>query len=69
MLKTISLSVLFILGSTFLAHAQLTATVEGKVFSKQKPVELATVALKGTRFGVLTDTAGVFHLTGIPAGR
>lgn len=69
MFKTIYLSVLFILGSTFLALAQSTATVEGKVISKQKPVELATVALKGTRFGVLTDTSGAFRLTGIPAGR
>lgn len=69
MQKTIYLSVLFILCSTFFAKAQSTATVVGKVISKQKPLELSTVALKGTRFGTLSDSAGLFKLTGIPAGR
>ncbi|RRB01280.1 TonB-dependent receptor [Larkinella rosea] len=63
------LSVLLMLGSTLFANAQSTATLIGKVISKQKPLELSTVALKGTRFGTLSDSAGVFKLTGIPAGR
>ncbi|GAB3319621.1 TonB-dependent receptor plug domain-containing protein [Larkinella ripae] len=69
MQKTIYVSLLFIGFCVRLAQAQSTATVEGTVFSKQKPLELSTVALKGTRFGTLTDTAGVYRLTGIPAGR
>ncbi|MGA0559567.1 TonB-dependent receptor [Larkinella sp. VNQ87] len=69
MQKTIYLSVLLILCTLLSAKAQSPATLEGKVLSKQKPLELATVALKGTRFGTLTDTAGVFRLTGVPAGR
>ncbi|MCY7349373.1 MAG: TonB-dependent receptor [Cytophagaceae bacterium] len=57
---------LWVLSGT--AQAQ-NARIEGRVLSNNKPLEFATVGLKNTRFGVLTDSSGTFQLTGIPAGR
>lgn len=50
------------------AIAQQTARIEGIVLANQKPLEAATVALKGTRFGLTTDSTGAYRLTNIPAG-
>ena len=43
--------------------------IEGRVLFNNKPLEFATVGLKNTRFGVLTDTSGRFRLADVPAGR
>ena len=43
--------------------------IEGRVLFDNKPLEFATVGLKNTRFGVLTDTSGRFRLADVPAGR
>lgn len=45
-----------------------TATLKGKVTAENKPVEFATVFLKGTQIGVTTDTTGKFTIKNIPAG-
>lgn len=63
----------FLLGCVFAlqflgAKAQ-TARLEGRVSANGKALEFATVGLKNSKFGVLTDTTGAFRLEGIPAGR
>lgn len=49
------------------AYAQ-SATLSGRITSKGKAVEFATVALIKTKFGTLSDTTGAFRLNNIPAG-
>ncbi|MPR35375.1 TonB-dependent receptor [Salmonirosea aquatica] len=45
------------------------ATLEGIVRQDQKPVEFASVAIKGTAFGTTADSTGTFRLTGLPVGK
>lgn len=45
-----------------------TATIRGKVTSKSQAVEFANVFLKGTQFGTVTDTSGLFVVKNIPVG-
>lgn len=46
-----------------------TGTVGGRVTDeKAAPVADAQVVVRGTRFGVLTDTSGVYSIRGLPAG-
>ena len=45
------------------------ATLEGVIGQEQKPVEFASIAIKGTAFGATADSTGTFRLTGLPAGK
>lgn len=44
------------------------AAVSGKVVSEGKPLEFASVGVKGKTFGTTTDVEGMFTLTGLPSG-
>lgn len=60
----VALSFLMICFST---HAQ-TASLSGKVTSKDGPMVLATVALEGTELAITTDSEGAYRINNIPAG-
>ncbi|MBX3164070.1 MAG: TonB-dependent receptor [Bacteroidetes bacterium] len=59
----------FILFLTFgnIALSQ-TATLKGRITCENKPVEFATVGLQGSKYGIQTDTSGMFLIKNIPAG-
>lgn len=44
------------------------AAVSGKVVSEGKPLEFASVGVKGKTFGTTTDAEGMFTLAGLPSG-
>jgi outer membrane receptor for ferrienterochelin and colicins len=45
-----------------------TGSIEGQVRSGNRPLEFATIALKGSQWGTMTDTAGYFRLERVPFG-
>ncbi len=45
-----------------------TGSVKGKVISEGKPVEFASIYLRGTELGALSDTLGLFKVEKIPVG-
>jgi outer membrane receptor for ferrienterochelin and colicins len=58
-----------ILALLFLRANAQSARLEGRVTANGKALEFATVGLKNTKFGILTDTTGAFRLENIPVGR
>ena len=64
--KSLVLSAAMMLISVF-SQAQ-TATLSGKVTSKNTPVEFANVFIKGTQLGSSTDIDGNFVIKNIPPG-
>jgi outer membrane receptor for ferrienterochelin and colicins len=44
------------------------SVLEGKIYSKGKPVAYATTVLQGSAFGGHTDTNGVFRIEAVPDG-
>lgn len=46
-----------------------TGTIRGQLTAIQQPLELATVVLPGTTFGVSTDAQGRYQLQQVPAGK
>lgn len=52
------------------SHAQATGTIRGHVVdgSTRRPVIDAQVIVTGTRLGAVTDNAGAYTVTTVPAG-
>ena len=67
-MRSILISTLVLLFTSFLLYAQETGSITGKVISKdsKQPLPGATVTLLETNFGTSTDVEGKFILTGIP---
>jgi outer membrane receptor for ferrienterochelin and colicins len=49
--------------------AQNTSSFTGRIFSDGKPVESATVSLRGLNLGTLSNELGEFTLTSVPLGK
>ncbi|MBX2951277.1 MAG: TonB-dependent receptor [Leadbetterella sp.] len=49
-------------------HAQ-TGSIAGQVLSGNKPLESATVTVRGKNIGAVTDSTGAFILANVPVGR
>jgi len=60
--------ILMVAGVVMVFQAAGQETVRGTVRSKQEPVSFATVAVRGTSMGTVTDADGFFELTGLTAG-
>lgn len=45
-----------------------TATIAGKVIVEGKPVEFATIFLRGSQLGAITDTMGMYKINNVKAG-
>lgn len=69
-LATLVLGVLALLPAPFLLAQAATGTVEGRVQDRVTGDYLnhARVAVKGTPLTTLTDSSGMFRLSGVPAG-
>lgn len=59
------------LSISLIGFAQNNNTIRGVVFDKasNEKISFATVAIKGTDKGIITDTLGIFKLDNIPVGR
>lgn len=64
----IILTLLVLLGSRLVVLGQ-TASVAGSVFSDGKPLESATVSIKGLNIGVLSTESGEFKINNVPVGK
>lgn len=60
--------ILMVAGVVMVFQAVAQETVRGTVRAKQEPVSFATVAVRGTSMGTVTDADGFFELTGLSAG-
>ena len=60
-------TIIFILAGLGSAHAQ-GGTISGRVTHLGEPVAFATVSVKHTGKGALTDSLGLFWIAGLPAG-
>lgn len=51
-------------------HAQEAGRIEGRILSaeRNRPLEGVNVGLEGTSYGSVTDGAGQYEITGVPAG-
>lgn len=67
MIKRFTLLILLLTVYLGNAFAQ-TGTISGKVTADNEPVIGATVQIKGTTLGVITDLDGQFRITNIPPG-
>lgn len=64
----IILTLLVLLGSQLVVFGQ-TASVAGSVFSDGKPLESATVSIKGLNIGILSSENGGFKINNVPIGK
>jgi outer membrane receptor for ferrienterochelin and colicins len=64
----IILTLLVLLGSQLVVLGQ-SASVAGSIFSDGKPLESATVSIKGLNIGVLSTENGDFKINNVPAGK
>jgi outer membrane receptor for ferrienterochelin and colicins len=60
--------ILMVAGVVMVFQVAGQETVRGTVRAKQEPVSFATVAVRGTSMGTVTDADGFFELTGLTAG-
>jgi len=52
----------------FMAVAQSTGSIQGKVYSDEGALEFVNVVLKNTGYGTITNSNGTFRIENIPAG-
>ena len=69
--RIISYIIVFIASATLIASAEnkTSPMISGTVTHMGKPVEFASIALKGSTQGAVSDLSGRFELEKVPAGR